>query len=293
MNILKRFGSGSRLYTFPTDAQVSYSDNFASLVTKTVRLAGVNGGFSNLGSGRGLSPIGTVRADVWLTFTDNIDATDKVNSLRQMADWGLQPLWRKPLNGPEQFCMARITDIPKQEDVHNLPHKRMKIPVTFEVPDPFWQRVPYGAADLGIVLWDDGVTQWDGGSNWDGSAGYSIGANATWSFSNNGNAFSLARLMLTNASGNTVRNIRVQRVVDGVTEDEFYYTADLLTGTYLDVDAFRQRVAIGPVGTNALDNFVAKTPDWLRILPGSNSIKITTSGTGLLSLYLQYWERFV
>jgi hypothetical protein len=29
MNILKRFGSGSQLYTFPTDSQVSYTDNFA------------------------------------------------------------------------------------------------------------------------------------------------------------------------------------------------------------------------------------------------------------------------
>jgi len=52
MNILKRFGSGSKLYTFPVGQQVNYSDNFASLVTKTIRLAGGNGGLSNLGTGR-------------------------------------------------------------------------------------------------------------------------------------------------------------------------------------------------------------------------------------------------
>jgi hypothetical protein len=132
MNTLKRFGSGSKLYTFPANSQVNYSDNFASLITKTSRMAGVNGGLSALGTGRGLSPIGTVRADIWLKFNDYVEATDNVASLRQMADWGLMPLWRQPLYGAEQFCWARLTDLPRQEDVKNVPHKQIKIPVTFE-----------------------------------------------------------------------------------------------------------------------------------------------------------------
>lgn len=288
MYILKRFGNASsNLYTFPVGAQVSYSDNFASLVTKTVRVAGVNGGLSNLGTGRGLSPIGTVRGEVWLTFNDYVEATDKLASIRQMADWGLMPLVRQPLYGAEQFCWARLNDSQLQQDVHNVPHQRMKIPLVFEVPDPFWQRTVSGFGKL----WDDGVTLWDDGSKWDTDNSYSVIGSLTQSFSNGGNYYTLPRLFLTNNSGLNVTDIKVQRLVNGVAEDEFTYSATLASGTYLSVDPNSRRVFVGPVGTNALSYFTAKTPDWLRLLPGSNSLKVTCIGT--LSLQMQYMERFV
>lgn len=285
MNILNRFGSGSKLYTFPTDAQVSYSDNFASLVTKTVRLAGVNGGFSNLGMGRGLSPIGTVRADIWLTFNDYADATDKMTSLRQMADWGVQPLYRRQLSGVEQFCFARVTDIQIQQNVINVPHERMKIPVTFEVSDPFWYRPVSGFG----FLWDDGTHLWDDGSKWDSDNTYTVNSSLTQSFTNPGNTYTLPHLFLTNASGSNVGDIQVQTIVDGAVEDQFNYSAPLATATYLDVDPVRRRVTVGPTGTNALDDFTAFTPDWIRLRPGTNSVKVTCSGT--LTLIMQYLER--
>jgi hypothetical protein len=286
MNILKRFGSGSKLYTFPVGKQISYSDNFASLVTKTVRLAGVNGGFSNLGGGRGLSPIGTVRADVWLIFPTTTEAVDYINALDQMVDWGLQPLFRQPLYGAEQLCFARITDIQRNQDVHNRPDVRQKVTVVFEVPDPFWYRTVSGAG----ILWDGGAL-WDDGSIWDATTGYLVSGSATWPFTNNGNYYTLPRLSLVNASGSSVGDIRVQRIVDGVAEDDCIYLANLATATYLDIDPARLRVRVGPVGTDALDHFEAKSPDWLRLNPGSNSLKVTCSGT--LTLYLQYMERFI
>lgn len=287
MRTLISFGNGSRLYTFPTRSQVTFTDNFASMVTKTVRLAGMNGGYSNLGTGRGLSPIGTVRADNWLTFNDYVEASDKLDSLRQMADWGLQPLYMQPLYGLPRFCFARLNDQQLQQDVRNVPHLRQKVPVVFEVPDPFWYRTVSGFGRL----WDDGVTLWDDGSKWDTDNSYSVVGSLTQSFSNGGNYYTLPRLFLSNSSGSSVGDIRVQRIVDGATEDEFYYTTTLADGTYLDVDPARRRVAIGPVGTSAISSFTAKTPDWLRLLPGTNSLEITCSGT--LTLYMQYLERFV
>lgn len=289
MNILTRFGRGSTLYTFPSNAQVTYSDNFASIDTKTVHLAGTNGGFSNLGTGRGLSPIGTVRVDLWLKDFAGSDATDKVASLRQMADWGILPLWRQPVAGAPQFCWARITDINRQEDVHNRPDQRMKFTVIFEVADPFWHRTVSGFG----ILWGDGVSKWgDGTSKWGASTSYTVTGSLTQSFTNPGNAFTLPRLKLVNSSGSSVSQIRVRRVVDGAARDEFLYTAALADGTYLDVDTRRRRVSIGPVGTNALNAFeTLKGPDWLRLMPGTNSIQVDCSGT--LTLIMSYLERSI
>ncbi len=286
MNTLKRFGSGSKLYTFPANSQVNYSDNFASLITKTSRMAGVNGGLSALGTGRGLSPIGTVRADIWLKFNDYVEATDNVASLRQMADWGLMPLWRQPLYGAEQFCWARLTDLPRQEDVKNVPHKQIKIPVTFEVPDPFWYRSVSGRG----FLWDDGSAQWDDGTaKWDLSSAASA-APGTFTYTQNGNYYLLPRIQLVN-SFSARTGIRISRIVEGMPEDDIRYTGTLASGTYLDIDPVRRRVSIGPVGTNALANFSASTPDWFRLMPGSNTIKVEASGS--LFMYISYLERFI
>ena len=164
MRILTRFGTGSRVYTFPEDSQVTFTDNFASLVTKTVRVAGVNGGLSQLGSGRGLSPIGSVRADNWLEFYDFVQATDKLDSIRQMADWGLQPLFMQPLYGEERWCWARLNDQQLQQNVANVPHRQQKIPIVFEVPDPFW----YTAGNE--ILWGAGHKWGAATSIWGGSA---------------------------------------------------------------------------------------------------------------------------
>jgi hypothetical protein len=286
MHTLLRFGNGSRLYTFPTGSQITYSDDFDKLNNKLVQMVGSNSRLSSLGMGRGQSAGGMVKADVWLEFDDYAEATDKVNSIRQMADWGLQQLWRQPLVGKPQFCWARLSSESLNQDVKNVPHKRQRIPLVFDVPDPFWHRTVSGAG----FLWDDGVSVWDqSGLYWDADSSTTITNDTTASFSNPGNAFTIPRVFLVNSSGSTVGNIRVQRVVNGMAEDEFSFDAPLLTDTYLDVDPLRRRVAVGPVGQTALASFRAKHNDWMRLMPGSNSIRVTCDGQ--LSLSLQYLER--
>lgn len=287
MHTLTKFGTGSRLYTFPTAAQINYSDDFDKLDNKLVKVAGSNARFSSLGTGRGQAAGGTVKADIWLEFGDYAEATDKVNSIRAMADWGLMPLWRQPLKGAPQFCWARLNSQALSQVVQNVPHQRQRIPLVFDVPDPFWHRT---VSDYGF-LWDDGSSVWDSGAYWDSTTADGISTDATRTFTNPGNVFTIPRMILMNNGGSSVGDIRVQRVVDGVVEDEFLYTAPLLTGTYLDVDPARRRVAIGPVGTNALASFRPKNNHWLRLMPGSNSLRFHSSGS--LSLVMQYLERNV
>ncbi len=125
MNILKRFGSGSRLYTFPVGSQITYEDDFDTLAKKMIRLAGANGGYSNMGMGRGQSLIGTVRADLWLTFNDYAEATDKMTSLRQMADWGVQPLYRRQFSGVRTILLRAVNSASQiRQNVINVPHER-------------------------------------------------------------------------------------------------------------------------------------------------------------------------
>jgi hypothetical protein len=284
MRTLVKFGSGSRLYTFPTRSQVSFTDNFASLVTKTVRMPGVNGGFSNLGLGRGLSPIGTVRADNWLTFNDFVEASDKVDSLRQMADWGLQPLFMQPLYGPVRWCWARLNDQQLQQDVHNVPHRQQKVPIVFEVPDPFWYSIGTEIVWGGGALWGAATSIW-GGSG--GST--SVTASGTISVTVGGNAFTFARIFVKNTSGAAASNLVIKRTVGSEVEDQVSYSGTIPTGTTLVIHPRRRRVLLGT--ENMISEFDALNPDWMRLYPGANTLKVSVGGTVVVGI--RYFERYV
>lgn len=289
MNVLTSFGRGSRVYTFPTDGQINYEDDFEKRANKINRLPGMDGGFRSLGTGPGQSTGGTVKAELWLTFDDLADASDKLASLRAMAGWGLQPLWRKPMVGTPQFCWAAFNSGPLRQDVHNVPHQRQRIPLLFDVPDPFWHRTVSGFGSL----WGDGVARWgDGVTRWGTANSYTVTNSLTQTFTNDGNMPTFPRLKLKNNSGSSVRKIHFRRMVDGFAEDEFYYDTTLADGTYLDVDTRRQAVRIGPVGSDAFDGFrPLKGPKWVQLMPGSNSLQIDCEGE--LTLTLSYLERSI
>lgn len=281
MHTLTRFGQGSRVYTFPADGQVSYSDNFGQLVTKTQRLAGVHGGISSLGVGRGLQAIGTVRADVWLEFTDAADASDKVDSVREMAEWGLQPLFMQPLVGVERWCWARVTDIQTPMNVHNVPHRRMKVPITFEVTDPFW--LTTGTE----TLW--GEFNW-GGADWgNGATAETVTASEDLAITVGGNTFTLARISILNDSGADASEIVIQRVVNEVVEDEVGWSGTLADGETLEIDPRRQWVVVN--GALDMSLFEARQPDWIRLKPGANTLRVTLAGE--VDVTVSYLERYI
>lgn len=284
MRTLVSFGNEPNVYTFPSDSQVTFTDNFASLVTKTVRVAGVNGGLSNLGSGPGLSPIGTVRADNWLDFYDLTEATDKVDSVREMAGWGYQPLIMQPEYGATRWCWARLNDQQLQQDARNVPHKRQKVPVVFEVPDPFWYA-------LGTeIVWGGGAKWGAATSIWGGSGGStSIVGSGTISVTVGGNAFTFARLFVKNSSGAAVSNLVIKRLVNHKVEDQITYYGTIPDGTTLVIHPRRRRVLLGTTPMPAeLD---ALYPDWMRLYPGVNSLSVTVGGT--VSIGVRYFERYV
>lgn len=285
MRILKRFGIGTNVYTFPTDKQFNYQCDFDKLKTYMSGLPGIHGGFSALGSGRGKAGVGTVEFEVLLEFSNLSDATDKVDSLRQMQDWGLQPLFMQPEVGSERFCWARLVRTPLDQDVHDVPHLRQRMPLTFEVPDPFW----YTA---GVErLWDDG-SLWDAGS-WDGSASApaatTVTTSGTLSVTVGGKIFALARLIVENNSAAAASNPKIRRLVNGAVVDEVEWIGTLAAGEFLEIDARRQTVI--RVGTDVYSTFETPlNPDWFRLYPGTNSIECFITGTSDFSV--RWMERY-
>src|SRR5512145_1647628 len=135
MDLLKRFG---KIYTFP-GTEISLKDNFKELVTRTRRLPGANGGYDDLGSERSLSEVGSVRADFWLFFNDEADATRKMDEIGKMADAGVQLLYKQPQDTSlqERYCWARLDNLDYQQAAKDQPHKRLKVSLIFQVSDPF------------------------------------------------------------------------------------------------------------------------------------------------------------
>src|SRR5436190_4474784 len=107
---LTRFGSGTRVYTFPP--VTTFSTNFANLVPRTVRLPGVSGGFNEFLGQPAPSEIGKVSASFYLVPNKRAgeNITTLVDRLLSIADWGEQRLWSQPYDTSlrERWCNAYI-----------------------------------------------------------------------------------------------------------------------------------------------------------------------------------------
>lgn len=284
MDLLKRFGD---VYTFPAD-QLNISDNFADLVTRTRRVAGADGGFDDLGDGRSLSEIGSVRADFWLFAESAADARTQIEAIEKMADAGVQRLYMQPMDisKAQRWCWARVDNIAIPQNAIDQPHKRIRAQLTFQVSDPFW----YSAGSFAV--WGGG-SKWGDGTRWSGGAVTSVnGLSTTLTVTNNGNAYTLAQMSLHPTSGVMNQPI-IRRIVNGRVVDEVSYMGMLTTSSYLFIDA--QKLAVRLNDANAYgDQFHAKNAYWMRLLPGSNTIEVRMAdATDSGNICLRWLERYV
>jgi len=288
MIILTQFGEtgSSQAYGFPL-TQCSYLDNFGDLVTKTNRMAFANGGFDELGTGRGLSEIGSVQAEFWLHYDSYEDATDKLDAFRQMNDWGVQRLFMQPIDqaATERWCLARVNDISNGMNVQNMPHKRQRIKVTFQVADPFWYT--YGNQ----ALWDS-TYQWESEITWDGTGFTTVTGSGSLSITNNGNAFTLGRFVAQVTGAQTFHSLTVRRLVNSGVVDEMVLQMELVQNDVIEFNPRQQWVLVN--GYDQFANFEFRHPDWLRLLPGVNTIQvILDESTAAVSTAVRYYERYV
>lgn len=292
MNILKRFvGPQGQTYTFPLDSQINFHDNFSQLLTRTKRLPGADGGFDELGDERGMSEVGTVQASFWLKFTNNADASDQVLDFKAMADYGVGRLFMQPtdLSLGERFCWARIDHLNAAQNVQDLPHKRQKVEAIWQVADPFWLTAGTG------ILWGDGVSKWGAGASvkWGGGSVTSVsGLSTVAAYSNDGNAYTLPTISLRPDTGQSCHDPIIRRIVNGAPVDEVKYLGNLAEADYLFIDCRRKAVWLnGEAVYNHLFSF--KNEDWLRLLPGSNSLEVRfASSADAAKLRVNYYYRY-
>lgn len=295
---LVSFGS----YTFPT-TQSEFNTNFGDITTKTIRVPGMDGGFSQDGWGKGDSAIGRITFGFWLVAEDPDDMEAKRDAVLKLAGLGLQKLIYQPedATAEQRWCWARVnypTISQNFEDGANNLFQRVQM--IFHVPDPRW----YSDAGYSPQLADGSYTA-------DGSLyvinGYlsNVVSNATKTFTvvNDGTHEVIPAVLIEPGAGASIAtNPKIQRIVDGYAVDEVQVLGDLY-GHELAFDGKRQ-VAMwdgkrifgsfeyGRGAFYSVD-FKYKHPAFLRLAPGSNTIKVTfdnLSGGAPTALVLMWFE---
>lgn len=256
---LTRFMRGTYMYTFP-NTQINASDNFADMVTQTVRLPGTNGGFDALGDGRGLNEVGSVRAEFWLHHAYET-ATADVDAFRRMADVGVGRLYMQPTSAGsgERWCWARVNSINHADAARDVPGQRMRMKAVWQASEPFW----YGAGNS--VVWGGGAA-W-GSATWGGGVPVSAsGLSTTTTLTNNGNAYTYLQAAVRPGAGQTANDVIIRRVRDGVIEDEVRYAGTVSAGSNLVIDSRKRAVTLDGAGVYGTQ--FSASAGWLRLLPG-------------------------
>ena len=295
---LHRFGMGSRVYTFPNNIS-TYRDNFKSVVQRTVRLPGADGGFSEYARGVAPTEVGEVRQSFTLVSTTRSGMSALRDALNQIVGWGTQPLFLRPTNYPtlaERSCMAAVNDIQIGEEVDNYTDLHQPVTVIWQVADPRWLSVPSALSSIGIWgmnhTWGNGVETWGGGNDQEILAATSS-LNIT--ITNNGNANSYPRIYFKGISSLTplLRTpIRIERVTDlgEVLQQVTYSGANIGAGDVLMIDPRAKRVWRN--GANAYADFEHDTFDWLTLVPGANKFNFYygTPGSSNFKYRILTWD---
>lgn len=285
MDLLKRFGN---IYIFP-NTQINLNTNFGDLVTRTRRLPFADGGYDDLGDGRGLSEIGSIKTDYWLFFESREDATSKIDAIKKMANAGLQRLFMQPMDHdmPERWCFARLNNMSIPQDAKNQPHERVKVSLTFQVSDPFWYTQGNSA------VWSGGARYGDG-TRWSGNVATVVSGNSTTlTLTNNGNTYTHAQIAIRPTSGQSCVDPIVRRIVDGQVLDEVSYTGVLNDQDNLFIDSRKASVRLNNVSayTNV---FNTKTSYFMRLMPGDNTLQIKfAQSTDAANVCIRWLERYI
>lgn len=286
MDIVTRFGKGTRLYTFNPALQVSIRDNFRDLVPMTNRLPGLSGGYDELGARPAPASIGNVSVTMWVVGDTPAQVQAQIDALGAIADWGVQRLYKSPQGGAvERWCEARLNNIDYSQNPRNLPHVRQRVTLNFQVPNPGWQNIGTEAVAWGYFSWGDG-TSWGGTPISQSVSGLSTDFFVTYA----GTVTAYPRIQFETGAGQSATNFKLQRIEGGLVVDEVSYTGTLTANKLLEIDTRRRAVTIDAADayTTAFDY---RDAGWMRLVSGQNQLRVTmTNPSDAGTVRLRYYE---
>lgn len=302
MDIVTRFGKGTRLYTFNPALQVSIRDNFRDLVPMTNRLPGLSGGYDELGARPAPASIGNVSLTMWVIGQTWDAVRIELDKIAAMADWGVQRLykqsqtqmtwnsfnWGTGLWAPElRWCEARLNNIDFSQNARNLPHVRQRVTINFQVPSAEWRSIGTESVAWGYFDWGDGT-------NWGGLPIVQpvTGLSNDFFVNYTGNVTTYPRIQFATGTGQSATNFKLQRIESGIVVDEVSYTGTLAPNKLLEIDTRRRAVTIDAADayTTAFDY---QDAGWMRLVNGTNQLRVTlASPSDAGTIRLRYYEAY-
>jgi hypothetical protein len=250
-----------------------YSDNFNDVVQRTVRRPGLDGGFDLWGAERLPKEVGSIQASWWLQAGDVGAMRGLLDEVKGLQWIGEQRLVMDPEDGTAtRFANAKVINIRAPWNVANAPHRQIRVDVSFQCAEPYWQTLGTGAPRWGQFRWGDG-------SRWGGGTPVTVtGASTDLTVTVGGNAPTFANVVLQQGGGTSCENPTIQRIKDGVAVDEVAYAGTLSGTNQLVIDARANAVTLD--GADAFGALTFTRNHWLLLEPGDNTIRVQFDNGG-------------
>lgn len=257
-----KFADSTDQYTF---TNVSVFDwDFSTMQTMVANLPGAHGGYDQHHADEDRARVGTVKVEFTIEADDSDAMQYYLDQVTKLPYLGRQKLYYQPQgNYTERWCRARVKSLDMGLAADMSLHVQ-KVKLTFEVPDPCWRHTEESQAIA------------------------ASGTSTTATITNTGNAVALAKVVFSCAAGQTAEDPTVQRIVSGVAVDEMKWTGTMIAGDSVTMDATAKSCLDGSTGDYA--NFSFTHPDWFRLLPGANAIKVVMTNVGDAATVTVYWS---
>ena len=279
-------------YTFPVE-QLQTNDNFGNVKTRTTALAGLDGGFDELGDRRAPQEIGN------LQFTYKLvngwqDKTVRVlrDEARRMIGWGAQLLFALPADLNDfarqvRWTRARVTSLVANQRASDHPDVYQDVQVQFNTPDPGWYGFEASPAEPaynagGWYYFNDGLTFDTAGLVWGGARVNAVvdgGDSLTATNSGTRPTRPVIRIEASAVmSGFGLRRLNAY----GQVLDEWRYTGELAVGDVLVVNCqtlsvVQETVRGDEEAYNAFE--VVRGIGFHELVPGANTFELTGTFT--------------
>ncbi|MDX2163035.1 MAG: hypothetical protein SF162_17090 [bacterium] len=248
-----RFGA----YTFPTST-LRLTDNFAAFTPLETALPGLNGALVEGGS----APAGRVEIACWLPVGD-VNGRDALNAI---IGWGAQDLVIAPGSGlAQRVTRARALRIEHPAAAADRPDLGGVVRIAFAAEQPRWFSAA-APAESGVQAACSGIST---------DFTRTVGGNLP------------AAPLISVIAALPISGFTLERRVGGAAADRIVYAAAVPGGSIVRIDTAALDVTINgaPAYSSA---FSADHPDWFRLLPGANTIRVVLAAAESAAVVLTW-----